>query len=83
MDADCKGELECFKKVGLEYVPGCVTGRHGGVSGMNHCYQVPTHRDTIGINPRGSVPRQNTWPQVMYFAKGLSQGLIPMYVPVG
>ena len=51
VDADCKRELECFKKVGLEYVPGCVTGRHGGVSGMNYCYQVPTHGDTTYIFP--------------------------------
>ena len=50
VDADCKRELEFFRKV--EYVPGCVTGRHGGVSGMNYCYQVPPNGVTQSIYSR-------------------------------
>ena len=40
-------------------------------------------QNTVCINPRGSVPRQNTLPQEVYFAKGLSQGFMHMYMPMG
>ena len=40
-DDDCDGKLKCFEREGSEYVPGCVTGGEGDISGMNYCYKEP------------------------------------------
>ena len=48
-NSECKSDLTCFVRSGLEPVPNCVTGGSGDVSDTNYCHEKPTEGDVTYI----------------------------------
>lgn len=73
-DADCKGNLVCFRRTSGEPVPGCVSGGGGDIEQANYCHE-PLEGGPVSFIPGDLTVNENG----LLLSTGLTARIIARY----